>query len=253
MSGTTIRGATALVTGANRGIGRAIATALLDRGATKVHATARDTKQLTDLVERYGDRVAALELDVTDAERVDDVVAQIEDLQILVNNAGIALAQDLMADSIVDQARLEMEVNYFAPLRLLQRLHGSLAAGEGGAVVNLVSVGGLTNFPFFPTYSASKAAAHSLTQAARALLASRGVTVHGVYPGPVDTDMARGIDMDKATPRSVASAILDAIEAGEVDVYPDPFAAGFAEQFESSPKESERQIAAMVAEAPTSA
>ena len=140
-----------------------------------------------------------------------------------------------------------MEVNYFAPLRLLQRFLGSLTE-SGGAVVNIVSVGGLTNFPFYPTYSASKAAAHSLTQGARALLAPHGVRVVGVYPGPVDTDMARGLEMDKATPQSVASSILDAMEAGQEDVYPDPFAVGFGEQYESSPKESERQIAAMVTE-----
>ena len=250
MSQTRIEGTNALVTGANRGIGRAIAEALLERGAAKVYATARDTAQLNELVERYGERVEAVELDVTDAERVAEVAAQAGDVRILVNNAGVALAQDLSADSIVDQARQEMEVNYFAPLRLLQRFLGSLTSG-GGVVVNIVSVGGLTNFPFYPTYSASKAAAHSLTQGARALLASSGVQVLGVYPGPVDTDMARGIDMEKATPQSVAGSILDAIEEGREDVYPDPFAVGFGEQYEASPKESERQIAAMVAEPAT--
>lgn len=115
-------------------------------------------------------------------------------------------------------------------------------------MVNFISIGGLTNFPFFPTYSASKAGAHSLTQAARALLAGEGVAVHGVYPGPVDTDMAKDLAMPKATPDEVAGAILDGLEAGSLDIFPDEFAADFARQFESSPKGSERQVAAMVAQ-----
>ena len=95
-------------------------------------------------------------------------------------------------------------------------------------------------------YSASKAAIHSLTQGARMLLAARGTSVAGVYPGPVDTDMARGIDLEKATPQDVANAILDGVEAGREDIFPDPFAEHFGQQYQTSPKESERQIAAMV-------
>jgi len=115
-------------------------------------------------------------------------------------------------------------------------------------VVNVASVGGLTNFPLYPTYSASKAAVHSLTQGARMLLDSQGTQVTGVYPGPVDTDMARGIEMDKATPQTVANAILDGVEDGREDIFPDPFAEQFSQQFQSSPKDSEQQIAAMVGE-----
>ena len=249
MSATHIEGTTALVTGANRGIGRAITEALLERGAAKVYATARDPRQLNDLVERYGDRVEAVELDVTDADRVAKVVARATDVRIVINNAGIALVQDLAEDDVVERARQEMEVNYFAPLRLVTELAPTLAHNGGGAVVNLASVAGLTNFPFFPTYSASKAAIHSLTQAIRVLLAGQETSVFGVYPGPVDTDMASDLEMDKTAPEDVASAILDAVEAGREDVFPDPFAVGFGEQFQVSPKESERQIAAMVAEA----
>ena len=141
-----------------------------------------------------------------------------------------------------------MEVNYFGPLTLLQGFADALSA-RGGAVVNVASIAGLTNFPFYPTYSASKAAIHSLTQGSRALLASRGVAVFGVYPGPVDTDMAKDIQMEKTSPRDVAGAVLDGVEAGKEDIFPDPFAANFGEQYHSSPKASEQQIAAMVSEA----
>jgi short-subunit dehydrogenase len=246
MGSTKIEGTTALVTGANRGIGRAITEALLERGASRVYATARDPQKLADLSERYGDRVVPLELDVTDAERVHEVASEAGDVQVVVNNAGVALGQDLFGESIVDQARQEMEVNYFAPLELLTRFAPALIRNGGGALVNVSSVGGLTNFPFYPTYSASKAAVHSLTQGARMLLAGQGLSVVGVYPGPVDTDMAAGIDMDKTSPADVANAILDGVESGNEDIFPDPFAVDFIALYEDSPKASERQIAAMV-------
>lgn len=106
---------------------------------------------------------------------------------------------------------------------------------------------GLTSFPLFPTYSASKAAVHSLTQAARMLLAASGIRVHGVYPGPVDTEMAADLPFDKTSAEEVARAILDGIEAGADDIFPDPYSARFGTQYAASPKESERQAAAMVA------
>jgi len=249
MSRRKIDGSVALVTGANRGIGRAIAEALLERGARKLYATARDPKALRGLAERYGERVVPLQLDVTNAEQVAKVAREASDVELLFNNAGVAEATELTGESTLAQARREMEVNFFAPLTLLQGFAESLAA-RSGALVNVSSIAGLTNFPFYPTYSASKAAIHSLTQGSRALLASRGVAVFGVYPGPVDTDMAKDIAMDKTSPQDVARAILDGVEAGKEDIFPDPFAVHFGEQFHSSPKASEEQIAAMVADAP---
>lgn len=246
MSGRKIQGTVALVTGANRGIGRALTEALLERGASKVYATARDIASLQALKERHPEQVVALKLDVTEADQVARVAREATDVVLLINNAGVVAGQELIGSGTVEQARREMEVNYFAPLHLLQRFAEGLAA-RGGAVVNVSSIAGLTNFPLLPTYSASKAAIHSLTQGSRALLARRGITIFGVYPGPVDTDMAKVLTFDKASPAAVAKAVLDGIEAGAEDIFPDAFAATFGQQYETSPKQSERQLAAMVA------
>ncbi len=218
MKAQRIEGAVALVTGANRGIGRALTEALL----------------------------VSLRLDVTDADQIRAAADGAADVELVFNNAGVALATGITDSTVLDQARREMEVNYFGPLQLLQRLAPTLARNGGGAVVNIGSAAGLTNIPFLPTYSASKAALHSLTQAARILLGAQGTSVFGVYAGPVDTDMVRELALPKTSPRDVAFAILDGIEAGQEDIFPDPFALDFGRQFESSPKASERQIAAMV-------
>ncbi len=244
MNTPKIEGAVALVTGANRGIGRALIEALLTRGVKKVYATARNPETLRALRD---ERLVALQLDVTNADDVRAAVDAASDVELVFSNAGVQLGSGITDSSVVDRARREMEVNYFGPLQLLHHLAPTLAKNGGGAVVTIGSAAGLTNVPFFPTYSASKAALHSLTQAARVLLGPQGTSVFGVYPGPVDTDMARDVTMPKTSPREVAFAILDAIEAGQEDIFPDPFAADFGQQFGSSPKAAERQMAAIAA------
>ena len=244
MNARRIEGAVALVTGANRGIGRALTEALLARGIRKVYATARHPEALRTLRD---ERVVPLRLDVTDADQIHAAAEAAPDVQLVFNNAGVALAGGIADATVLEQARREMEVNYFGPLQLLQRLAPSLARNGGGAVVNISSAAGLTSVPFLPTYSASKAALHSLTQAARILLGAQGTSVFGVYGGPVDTDMVRDLALPKTAPGDVAFAILDGVEAGQEDIYPDPFAVDFGRQFGSSPKASERQVAAMAA------
>src|SRR3954452_23421262 len=167
-----IEGSVALVTGANRGIGRAITEALLERGAEKVYATAREPETLEELRTQFASRLVVLRLDVTDAEQVAEVARRATDVDLLFNNAGTFEPTELTDAAIVDVARREMEVNYFGALRMLRSFVDTLAR-RGGAVVNGGSVAGLTNVPFQPTYSASKAAQHSLTQASRAMLAGR--------------------------------------------------------------------------------
>lgn len=248
MKGSTrIEGSVALVTGANRGIGRAITEELLARGAQKVYATARNPETLQGLADRHGSRVVPLRLDVTRADQVAEAARRAPDVELLFNNAGLAElpAGQLTNETIVDQARREMEVNYFGPLRMVQRFMDTVTR-QGGAIVNIGSAAGLTGLPFMPSYSASKAALHSLTQASRALLAAHGVAVYGVYAGPVDTEMVKLLPFDKTSPEDVAKGILDGVEAGNDDIFPDPFAITFGEQFHSSPKDSERQAAAML-------
>jgi NAD(P)-dependent dehydrogenase (short-subunit alcohol dehydrogenase family) len=243
MKAIKIEGAVALVTGANRGIGRALTEALLARGVKKVYATARNPEPLSELRDA---RVVALRLDVTDADQVRAAAQTASDVELVFNNAGVALAGGIADSAMLGLARREMEVNYFGPLQLLQRLAPALAKNGGGAVVNVGSAAGLTSLPFLPTYSASKAALHSLTQAARVLLAAQGTSIFGVYAGPVDTDMIRELAFPKTAPRDVAFAILDGIEAGTEDIFPDPFAVDFGRVYQSSPKDSERQTAAML-------
>ena len=244
MNAQRIEGAIALVTGANRGIGRALTEALLARGVKKVYATARNPVALHALRD---ERLVALTLDVTDADQIRAAVESAPDVELVFNNAGVVLARGIADPAVLEQARREMEVNYFGPLQLLHLLAPTLARNGGGAVVNVGSAAGLTSVPFFPTYSASKAALHSLSQAARILLGAQGTSVFGVYAGPVDTDMVRDLALPKTSPRDVAFAILDGIEAGQEDIFPDPFAAEFGRQFGSSPKAAERQFASMAA------
>jgi NAD(P)-dependent dehydrogenase (short-subunit alcohol dehydrogenase family) len=243
-----VEGSVALVTGANRGIGLALTHALLERGCAKVYAAARDPKTLDVAHERHGARLVPLRLDVTSAEQVAEVAGRAADVDLLVNNAGAFEPTELTGEAVLDAARREMEVNYFGALRMVRAFADTLAR-HGGTIVNVGSAAGLSNVPIQPTYSASKAAQHSLTQAARALLAARGVRVHGVYPGPVDTEMTRDLppQFEKAPPEHIAKEVLDGIEAGREDIFPDAFSAALGERFQASPKGVERELAALVA------
>jgi len=244
MKAFKVEGSIALVTGANRGLGRALLEALIHRGVRKIYAAARNVATAGT---REDPRIVPLRLDVTDPDQVRAAATAASDITLVVNNAGVALNAEITGPAALEQARREMEVNYFGSLHMVRQFAPVLRKNGGGALLFVGSASGLTNIPFFPTYSASKAALHSLTQAARVLLAAQGTSVFGAYPGPVDTDMVRDLAMPKASARDVASAILDGVESGREDIFPDSFARDFGRQFESSPKGSERQVAEMVA------
>jgi NAD(P)-dependent dehydrogenase (short-subunit alcohol dehydrogenase family) len=243
---TNIENKVALVTGSNRGIGRALVEELIKRGAAKVYAAARNVDSLKPLVERLGDRVVPISLDVTNEKQVEDLAEVASDVQLVVSNAGFAGQMDLFARDL-SAARQEFEVNYWGTLNVARALIPVLESNGGGTLVNVASIAGLGNFPMLPSYSDSKAAVHSLTQGLRLLKGGAGIQIVGVYPGPVDTDMAEKIEFAKATPESVAVAVFDAVEAGKTEVFPDVMAAGFAPFYEAGTRALERQTAEMLA------
>jgi NAD(P)-dependent dehydrogenase (short-subunit alcohol dehydrogenase family) len=226
-----------LVTGANRGIGQALVEEALSRGAKRVYAGTRQPLAHSDK------RVTPLTLDVTDAAQIKAAVERVESLDILIKNAGVALYDDLG-----DRAALErhLAVNLFGTHSVTQAFLPLLARSRG-AIVNILSVAAFAALPVIPAYSISKAAAFSLSQSLRALLAPRGVSVHAVLTGPVDTDMSRGLDIPKASPASVARAIFDGVEKGEEDIFPDQMSATMAESWRGgAAKALERQYAGLV-------
>ena len=234
----TLANSTVLVTGANRGIGRALVDAALRRGAKRVYA---GTRRPLDHVD---ERVTPLGLDVTDAAQIRRAVEQVDALDLLVNNAGIALFDDLSDPAVLEQ---HLAVNLFGGYRMT-RAFLPLLTRSRGAIVNNVSMMALAPFPVTPAYAASKAAAFNLTQSLRALLAADGVRVHAVLTGPTDTEMTRGLDIAKASPDGVARAILDGVERGDEDIFPDPVSEALAESWRTGAvKELERRLAAFVA------
>jgi NAD(P)-dependent dehydrogenase (short-subunit alcohol dehydrogenase family) len=250
-AGLRIEGRVALVTGANRGIGRALVHALLARGAGKVYAAARRPETLADLVAEAPDHVVPLRLDVTQPAQVRQAAAQASDVDLLVNNAAIlGHAFAGFEDPVwLDAARQEYETNVVGALRVSQAFAPVLARNGGGTLVNLSSVAGLVGMPPVLTYSSTKAALHSLTQSTRQMLRDRGTRVVGVYPGPVETEMAAELPLEKTSPAAVAEAILNGLEQGLEEIYPDPFAAAFGSTYAVDPKGVERGLLAPVAAA----
>jgi NAD(P)-dependent dehydrogenase (short-subunit alcohol dehydrogenase family) len=192
-------------------------------------------------------RVTSIALDVTDAAQIKAAVERIGSLDYLVNNAGIALYDDLSDVSVLEQ---HLAVNLFGTYRV-SRAFLPLLTRSRGAIVNNVSMMAFAPLPFTPAYAVSKAAAFNLTQSLRALLAGRGVRVHAVLTEPTDTDMTRGFDIPKASPESVARAIFDGVEQGDEDIFPDPLSASLAESWRNGPaKAFEHEYAALVGAEP---
>jgi NAD(P)-dependent dehydrogenase (short-subunit alcohol dehydrogenase family) len=210
-----IQGAVALVTGANRGLGAAIAQALTDSGA-KFYGAARDETSITsqDLI--------PVRLDVNDPDEVLAAARACGDVAIVVNNAGILRGSTSLASGAEDAARAEMETNYLGPLRMAQAFAPVLRANGGGALVNVLSVLSFIAMPQGATYGASKAAAWSLTNALRLELRQQGTLVVAVHAGFIDTDMAAAVDAEKISPQSVAAQIIDAVGSGAEEVLADP-------------------------------
>jgi NAD(P)-dependent dehydrogenase (short-subunit alcohol dehydrogenase family) len=209
-----IAGSVALVTGADRGLGRVFARELVGRGAAKVYGAARNPAAVTQ------PGVTPIALDITDPERVARVAHECSDVTLLVNNAGVMKASPFIGAPSLDAARLEMETNYFGTLSMCRAFAPVLAAG-GGAIVNMMSVTSFYTSPLDPSYGASKAAELSLTNGIRMELSRQGTLVVAVHASFIDTDMAAGIDAPKISPESVARQTFEAVEAGEIEVLAD--------------------------------
>jgi NAD(P)-dependent dehydrogenase (short-subunit alcohol dehydrogenase family) len=236
-SAMTIEKKTVLITGANRGIGQALVSEALRRGATRVYAGTRGPLQHPDK------RVTALMLDVTNVSQIQEAVDRVDTLDVLINNAGIALYDDLSNFELIER---HLAVNLLGLLKVTQAFLPLLKRSHG-SIVNNLSLAGLASLPVIPSYSLSKAAAFNVTQSLRALLAGQGVAVHAVILGPVDTDMNRGFDIPKASPAAAARGICDGLEKGEDDIFPDPASLSIADTWRASAaKALERQFAAFV-------
>ncbi|MEV1000586.1 SDR family oxidoreductase [Nonomuraea sp. NPDC050202] len=210
-----IKGSVALVTGANRGIGRAFARALIDHGAKKVYAGVRDPAGVPD------PDVVPVRLDVTDEESVASAAFIASDVSIVVNNAGVGGASTKLLEGAFDGARQAMEVNYFGTWAVARAFAPVLARNGGGALVNMLSVASWVGQPEFPGYAASKAAQWSLTDALRKALRAQGTLVVGVHAGFVDTDLSAWTDAPKISAGTVAELTMDALLRDQAEVLAD--------------------------------
>jgi NAD(P)-dependent dehydrogenase (short-subunit alcohol dehydrogenase family) len=210
-----IQSSVVLVTGANRGIGLEFAKALLERGARKVYAAAREPAS----IKLAG--VQPVRLDVTRPEEVAAAARELSDVDFVINNAGISRRDSLLSPTGVEAVRDELEVNFFGPLLVSRAFAPVLARHGGGAILNVLSALSWISFDRSSTYSASKAAAWSLTNGLRAELRSQKTQVVAMHVGYVETDMTSGLDVAKSKADEVVRRVLDAVEAGAEEVLAD--------------------------------
>ena len=211
-----VGGATVLVTGANRGLGRALVEALRDAGAAKIYAAARNAATVVP-----GKAIEAVQLDITNGEQVAAAAVRCRDVHILINNAGVASFNPALGAPTTDHARREMETNYFGTLAMCRAFAPVLEHNGGGALVNVLSVVSWFNVPMQGSYCASKSAAWSLTKAARFELRAQGTLVAGVYASYIDTDMTAGVAFPKTSAADIAARVIAGIEAGSEEILAD--------------------------------
>jgi NAD(P)-dependent dehydrogenase (short-subunit alcohol dehydrogenase family) len=235
---------TALVTGANRGIGRALVGALLDAGAVKVYATARDRLSLAALTALDPARVIPLQVDITDRNSVTQASEQATDVNLLINNAGILSFGNIL-ETPLEAIYQQFDVNFYGTLNMTRAFVPILERNGGGAIVNLLTLVALASMPGLSTYNASKAAAWSMTQSLRASVSDKNIAVYGVFPGAVDTDMLAGVDMAKTSPVEIAKALLQGIESDREDIFPDPMSTQIYAAWQQDHKAVEKQFATM--------
>jgi len=236
-----LKNRTVLVTGANRGIGAALVSELLKQKVAKVYAGARRTESLPDFADP---RVIPVSLDITQETQIQAAAQRAKDVDLLINNAGTATFASVL-ESPLEMISRDMQTNYYGTLSVIRAFVPVLEKSKEGAIVNLLTIVSLASMAVLGGYSASKAALYSATQALRKELKNRGISVHGVFPGPVDTEMTKDFPIAKTSPLDVARAILEGLQRGAEDIYPDPMALQMSELWSKNPKELEKQFAAM--------
>ena len=238
----SIKDKVVLISGSNRGIGKAILKEFIARGAAKVYAGARNTDSLKEVAEELGEKVVPLQLDVTSEESVKAAGEVVSDVDILINNAGVFSVARAVGENYLESLNENFQVNVYGLSRLTNAFIDGLKSKEQAAVVNVLSVVGLASMPFGASYCASKAAAHSLTQGLRGDMEESNVLVAGVYPGPIDTDMTKDVEMEKESPENVAKAVANGVEAGDEYIFPDPMAVQVGQGYLKSPVEIEKMF-----------
>ncbi len=233
-----IENKTVVVTGANRGIGRALVVEFLGRGVKRIYATARKLESLPDF---HDPRVVPVQLDITDPANVQAAAKAASDASILVNNAGVAAFTSLLGKEPALFER-DMRTNYYGTLDMMRAFIPVLEGKREAAIVNVVTMAAFVNLPVLGAYSASKAALFSASQGIRIELAPRGISVHTVNPGPIDTEMARPLAMEKTSPEATATSIVDGLVAGDADIFPDPGARQMFEVWKGGYRQLEKLV-----------
>ncbi len=232
----------ALVTGANRGIGKALVTALRHAGVGKVYAGARDPSSLDGAASDAG--VVPVRIDVTDPAQVGALATQAADVTLLFNNAGVLDFGDIL-ETAVETVSRNFATNFYGTLAMSRAFAPVIENNGGGTIVNTLTLVALASMPGLAVYNASKAAAWSMTQSLRASLADRKVKVCGVFPGAVDTDMLAGVEMPKTSPAEVARTIVAGVSEGQEDIFPDPMSRDLYAAWKADHKAVEHQFATM--------
>jgi len=223
----------ALVTGANRGIGKVITETLLEHSASKVYAAVRKPQTAEPLIAEHGNRIEPVEMDLSRFETVSAAAEKATDVSLVINNAGVLRAASLLEEEAIEALHFELDVNLYGLIRVVHAFAPVLKANGGGAFVQLNSVASMKSFPDFATYCASKAASYSITQALRDKLGEQGTQVVSVHPGPIATDMAHsaGLGEMAESPSTVAEGIITALRSGIFHVFPDSMAGQIGEAY----------------------
>jgi NAD(P)-dependent dehydrogenase (short-subunit alcohol dehydrogenase family) len=219
---------TALITGANRGIGKAIVETFLQHGAKRIYVGVRSLDKAADLVDAHGDKVIPIAIDYEQPDTITAAAQIAHDVEVVVSNAGVLIGANVMAPDVIEQFQTELNINVYGLLRMAHAFAPVLKANGGGAFVQINSIASLHSAPHFATYAGSKAAAYSFTQALRPVFEDQGTATLSVHPGPIDTDMAAASGLTDTDPPSVVSeGIVAALKAGDFHNFPDRMAKDF--------------------------